>query len=54
MSDVVVTQTITSIELKFGGQLFHGVLTNSSKFGVICLKIKIWREVFLFLIGQIQ
>ena len=28
-------KTITSIELKFGGQTFHGVQTDSSKFGEI-------------------
>ena len=48
------SKTITSIELKFSGQVFHGVQTNSSKFGVICLKIKGSREFFLFLIGHIQ
>ena len=46
------SKTITSIELKFGGQVFHGVQTDSSKFGVICLKIR--RQVFKFLIGHIQ
>ena len=29
------SKTITPIELKFGGQVFHGVQTDSSKFGVI-------------------
>ena len=37
---------MTSISLKFGGQVFHGVLTDSSNFGVICLKIKVRREFF--------
>ena len=46
--------TITPIELKFGGQIFHGVQTDSSKFGVICVKIKVRREFFLFLIGNTQ
>ena len=31
------SKTITPIELKFGGQVFHGVQMDSSKFGVICL-----------------
>ena len=48
------SKTITSIELKFGGQVFHVVQTDSSKFGVICLKIKVRRQVFKFLIGHIQ
>ena len=48
------SKTITSIELKFGGQVFHGVQTDSSKFGVICLKIKVRRQVFKFLIGHIR
>ena len=48
------SKTMTSISLKFGGQVFHGVQTDSSKFGVICLKIKVRREFFLFLIGNIQ
>ena len=48
------SKTIPSINLKFGGQVFHGVQTDSSKFGVICLKIKVRREFFLFLIGNIQ
>ena len=43
---------MTSIALKFSGQVFHGVQTDSSKFGVICLKIKVRREFFLFLIGN--
>ena len=43
---------MASISLKFGGQVFHGVQTDSSKFGVICLKIKVRRELFLFLIGE--
>ena len=34
------SKTMTSISLKFGGQVFYGVQTDSSKFGVICLKIK--------------
>ena len=34
------SKTITSINLKFGGKVFHGVQTDSSKFVVICLKIK--------------
>ena len=48
------SKTIPSINLKFGGQVFHGVQTDSSKFGIICLKIKVRREFFLFLIGNIQ
>ena len=48
------SKTIPPIELKFGGQVFHGVQTDSSKFGVICLKIKARREFFLFLIGLLQ
>ena len=48
------SKTITSIKLKFGGQVFHGVQTDSSKFGVIYLKIKVRRQVFKFLIGHIQ
>ena len=48
------SKTITPIELKFGGQVFHGVQMDSSKFGVICLKIKARREFFLFLIGILQ
>ena len=40
------SKTITSIELKFGGQVFYGVQTVSSKFGVICLKIKVRRQAF--------
>ena len=48
------SKTITPIELKFGGQDFHEVQTDSSKFGVICLKIKARREFFLFLIGLLQ
>ena len=48
------SKTITPIELKFGGQVFDGVQTDSSKFGVICLKIKARREFFLFLIGLLQ
>ena len=38
---------MTSISLKFGGQVFHRVQTDPSKFGVICLKIKVRREFFL-------
>ena len=48
------SKTITSIKLKFSGQVFHGVQTDSSKFGVICVKIKARREFFLFLIGLLQ
>ena len=48
------SKTITLMELKFGGQIVHGVQTNSSKFGVICVKIKARREFFLFLIGNTQ
>ena len=48
------SKTIAPIELKFGGQIFHGVQTDSSKFGVICVKIKVRREFFLFLIGNTQ
>ena len=47
------SKTITSIDFRFGGQVFHGVQTDSSKFGVTCLKIKS-REFFLFLIDHIQ
>ena len=42
------SKTITPIELKFGGQVFHGVQMDSSKSGVICLKIKTRRDFFLF------
>ena len=49
----VAKKTITPFKLKFGGQVFHGVQTDSSKFGVIYLKIKARREFFLFLIGHI-
>ena len=48
------SKTITSINLRFGRQIFHGVQMDSSKFGVICLKIKVRREFFLFLIGNTQ
>ena len=48
------SKTITPIELKFGGCVFYGVQTNSSKFGVICVKIKARREFFVFLIGLLQ
>ena len=48
------SKTITPIELKFGGQVFHGVQMDSSKFGIICLKIKARRDFFLFLIGLLQ
>ena len=48
------SKTITPIKLKIGGQVFHGVQTDSSKFGVICVKIKARREFFLFLIGLLQ
>ena len=30
------SKTIAPIELKFGGQVFHGVQMDCSKFGVIC------------------
>ena len=36
------------ISLKFGGQVFHGVQTDSSKFGVICLKISQERVFLIF------
>ena len=39
------SKTITSINLKFGRQIFHGVQMDSSKFGVIC---KVRREFLLF------
>ena len=48
------SKTITPIELKFGRPIFYGVQTNSSKFGVICVKIKARREFFVFLIGLLQ
>ena len=48
------SKTITPIKLKYGGQVFHGVQTDSSKFGAICVKIKARREFFLFLIGLLQ
>ena len=48
------SKTITPIELKFGGQVFYGVQTDSSKFGIISVKIKARREFFLFLIGLSQ
>ena len=48
------SKTITPINLKFGGKVFHGVQMDSSKFGLICLKIKARREFFLFLIGNTQ
>ena len=48
------SKTIISIELKFGGQVFHRVQTDFSKFGVICLTIKVRRQVFKFLIEHIQ
>ena len=48
------SKIITPIKLKFGGQVFHGVQMDSSKFGVIYLKIKARREFFLFLIGILQ
>ena len=48
------SKTITPIELKFGGQIFHGVQIDYSKFRVICLNIKARREFFLFLIGLLQ
>ena len=51
---LITQKTITSINLKFGGKVFHGVQTDSSKFGVICLKIKARRVFFVFLIGNTQ
>ena len=48
------SKTVTPIKLKFGGQVFHGIQTDSSKFGLICFKIKARREFFLFLIGNTQ
>ena len=48
------SKSITPIELKFGGQVFYGVQTDSSKLGIICVKIKARREFFLFLIGLSQ
>ena len=42
------SKTITPIKLKFGGQVFYGVQIDSSKFGIICVKIKARREFFLF------
>ena len=48
------SKTIPPIELKFGGKVFHGVQTDSFKFGVICVKTKARREFFLFLIGLLQ
>ena len=48
------SETVTSIELKFGGQIFYGVHTDFSKFGVIWSEIKARREFFLFSNGQIQ
>ena len=42
------SKTMTSISLKFGGQVFHGVQTDSSKFGVICLKINQERVFLIF------
>ena len=50
----LITKTITSINLKFGGKVVYGVQMDSSKFGVICLKIKARREFYLFLIGNTQ
>ena len=47
-------KTITPIKLKFGRQVFHRVQMDSSKFSVICLKIKARKEFFLFLIGFLQ
>ena len=47
-------KTITQINLKFGGEVFYGVQADSSKFGVICLKIKVRKEFYLFLIGNIH
>ena len=43
-----ISKTIAPIKLKFGGQVFHVVQTDSSKFGVICVKIKARREFFYF------
>ena len=40
------SKTVTPIKLTFHGQVFHGVQMDSTKFGVICLKIKV-RRVFL-------
>ena len=51
---LITKKTITSINLKFGGKVFYGEQTDSSKFGVICLKIKARRVFFLFLIGNTQ
>ena len=48
------SKTRTPIERKFGGQVFYGVQTDSSNFGVICVKIKARREFFLFLIVLLQ
>ena len=51
---LITKKTITSINFKFGGKVFHRVEMHSSKFGLICLKIKARREFFLFLIGNTQ
>ena len=48
------SKNIPPIELKFGGQIFYGVQMDSSKFGIICVKIKARREFFLFLTGLSQ
>ena len=37
-------------QAKFGGLIFHGVQIDSSKFGVICLKIKPRRHFFVIII----
>ena len=47
-------KTIISIKLKFDIQVFHGVQTDSSKFGVICFKVKVRREFLLLLFVHIQ
>ena len=47
------SKTITSIELRFGVQVFHG--GTDVFFQIGCnLKIKVRREFFLYLIGHIQ
>ena len=47
------SETITPIELMVW-QVFHGVQMDSTKFGVICMKIKARRKFLLFLIGLLQ
>ena len=37
---LIAQKHIPPIKLKFGGQVLHGGKTDSSKFGIICLKIK--------------